>query len=210
MTSKPTTRERYGDFDVEVQAVYGTIPVVIALSGANGPTAIDVDGEDTRGGQLSVGLPLPGTRLIGGFMDSDVPLVGAQGPYTLDWEQQWVGAEYQADRFFGRAEQGWSLVPGFQDSWTRYVQAGANVWKDLWINAQRERSHTVILSPPLVDFAYDPITDWAVGLSYAYSPNLTIKGEQHWSNGYSLDQFVNITGPAMSNRYFLLSVSAAF
>ena len=39
---------------------------------------------------------------------------------------------------------------------------------------------------------------------------VVLKGEQHFSNGYALDQLVNIMGAAPSNRYFLLSMAVAF
>lgn len=200
----------FGAVDLQVDAFHGTIPVVVTVPGVDGPAAIDEDGEDTFGIQASIGLPLHGVRIVGGMLDADVPQESSGMRFTLDWETQWVGAEYQDDRVFARVEQYWSYVPTFQDGQARYAQAGVRPWRSLWINGQRETSSVEILDPAAFGFTYDPIGDWAVGLSYAVTSQLVLKGEHHWSDGYALDQLVDITGPAIPNRYFLFSIAAAF
>ena len=42
------------------------------------------------------------------------------------------------------------------------------------------------------------------------SINGVVKAEQHWYEGYNLDQVVSIMAPAAKNQYFLISVSTAF
>ena len=200
----------FGDVDIEAQGFHGTIPIVISLAGEDGPQAIDEDGEGTFGGQFSVGLPVHGLKALGGILDSDVPIETPFGPSELDWEFKWAALEYQGERVFARAEQSWSFVPTFQRSQSYYVQAGFNVWGDLWVNAQREHSTSAILSNPQAEFEYDPVQEWAVGASYRVSPMLVVKAEQHISDGYNLDELVNVLAPGPRNNYFLLSVSAAF
>jgi hypothetical protein len=199
-----------GAFDVEAQGFQGKIPIVISLTDQDGVRAIDVDGDGTYGGQLTFALPMSGVKVLGGLLDSDVGVQTAQGPATLNWKFKWVGAEYTTDAYYARAEHSWSMVPTFQRSRSYYVQAGTRVKGGLWLNVQREHSFTRVLAPPAVGFEYNPIGDWALGFSYAFSPKLVLKGEHHWSSGYALDQLVNVAGPAVDNRYFLLSFSTAF
>ena len=121
-----------------------------------------------------------------------------------------MSAEYQADSYYARAEKAWSWVETYQNIRMFYLQAGARVWDRVWINAQHENSKAEILAPPIAGHEYQPVKDWAIGASFRASSTLVLKAEQHFSNGYALDQLVNIMGAAPSNRYFLLSAAVAF
>ncbi|MEE8551373.1 MAG: hypothetical protein V3T08_09000 [Gemmatimonadota bacterium] len=199
----------FAGFDLEAQAFGGEIPVVIVNSG----NAIDEKGDQTFGGQLTVGLPLQGARVLFGMLDSDVWIDSPLGPSTveLDWEFQWLSAEYQLEDFYARAEHSWSIVPTWQQSRAYYVQAGARVYDRLWLTGQREHESTrLLIEGPAQGYEYDAIKDWAIGASFKFTPNLVLKAEQHFAEGYALDQPVDVFGPAVSNRYFLISVAATF
>ena len=196
-----------GSFDVEAQAFKGEIPIVVSISGQDGPQAVDLDGKGAYGGQLAFGLPIQGAKILGGFFDTQIQLGAGD---QISWDHRWVSAEYQADNYYGRAEQAWSFVESYQNISTFYAQAGARVWDRLWINGQHESSKAEILTPPIAGHEYQPVEDWALGASYRVSSRLVLKGEQHFSSGYALDQLVNIMGAAPSNRYFLLSMAVAF
>lgn len=202
----------FGMVEVDAQGFYGTIPVIMQISAMDGPKAMDLDGEGTWGGQLAVGLPLRGVKVLGGMLDADITRTEytPMGPVTSkrDWKMSWIGAEYAGDRVVARAEVNRNEVPASTESGGRYVQTGARVFRNLWLNAQYESGWVRII--PLDNMEYDTTRDWVVGASYGLNRYLVFKGEHHWSEGYNVDESVNIMGPPVDNRYFLFSISAAF
>jgi hypothetical protein len=203
----------FGPIEAEAQGFYGSIPVVIQISSAQGPKALDKNGKATWGGQFSLGLPLRGLKAIGGLLDSDVmaTIPNPMGPpqkKVVDWKLKWFGLEYRGERALARAEHSRSEVPGSSENTATYYQAGVNVWKGLWLNGQHETAWVKMTM--MNGHEYDSVKDWALGASYAINRNLVLKGEHHWSEGYDMDEAVNIMGPPVQNRFFVLSLSAAF
>jgi len=169
-----------GSVDFEAQAFTGEIPIVVSISGQSGPQVVDLDGKGAYGGQLTFGLPLRGAKILGGFFDTEIQLGAGD---QIGWDHRWVSAEYQADDYYGRAEKAWSFVESYQNIRMFYVEAGTRVWDRVWINGQYESSKAEILAPPIAGHEYQPVKDWAIGVSYRVNSTLVLKGEQHFSNG---------------------------
>ncbi|NJD19260.1 MAG: hypothetical protein FIA95_08280 [Gemmatimonadetes bacterium] len=203
-----------GPIQVEAEGFRGTVPVVMQITTQSGPKAMDLDGENTSGGQITLGLPIDGLRLQGGWFDSDVftTIPTPRGPITVeqDWDHYWGGVEYVGSRLTVRAEHGVDDVPGSTKGTATYVQGIVPLARGLSANAQWEKTWVKLLIPQLKGHEYDPVRDVAFGLAWAANPNLVLKAEHHWFSGYQYDEAVSIMGPAVGNRYFLVSIAASF
>ncbi len=88
-----------------------------------------------------------------------------------------------------------------------YVRLGAHLTSRLTINGQIEGLRLAIaVLPKPVDYDHDEV----LGLSYQFRPDLVLKAEYHWNDGYFLDTPPAITGPKAKTQYGLVTLSASF
>lgn len=143
------------------------------------------------------GQPRPG-----GFEVKDPYLAGQPEPNDGTIIQ--LSAEARFDRVRVAAE--WEhFKPGAFDVEAWYVSAGIRTFGQLWLNAQAEVADMTV-GPLELDYA----RDYALGLSYAVSPQVVLKLEGHEVEGYQLDAPVNVMGPPQETRYYIASISTAF
>ncbi|HYL05133.1 MAG TPA: hypothetical protein VE075_03785, partial [Thermoanaerobaculia bacterium] len=86
-----------------------------------------------------------------------------------------------------------------------YVHLGVR----LTVNGQLELDHIVIMEVPK-GFTQD--RDEALGLSYAFTSSIVLKGELHWNRGQNPEAPAPVLGTTdlLSTRYGILSLAAAF
>lgn len=179
--------------------VYDTTGTPVAYA----PEAADVD--NAIGTQLWLNTPVDGVRAGLGASHLDVRNGGFAGTWTerhasLDARTRWITLQAEARRF---------AIPGV-DYTAAYVYAGAHVTPQLTVHGQYELGDVVLTnSPGAPKFDYD--RSKTLGASFAFRPDLVVKGEYHTSNGYWADAPVTDIGFAPASvKYFMLSLSTSF
>jgi len=160
------------------------------------------------GGQIWLNTPLRGLRLgLGGHRSTWESVVGAP-PGAKDTHHKWaasldgdfgrlrVNAEVERDDFSsGRFEAGYAL-------------AALRVKRELTLAALGSYSHLEIV--PL-GFDADLVRDYAVGLNYAFRPDVLVKVEHHWTRGRTFeDTGLPPLSVSLQARYVIVSLSAVF
>jgi hypothetical protein len=195
-------------FGFDAYAYGGSFDLRVEVVTQSGLQAVEEPVEDVYGSQLWLNTPITGARVGGGYIVSKMKNSGSDQD---DFDMWTVSAEAVRDRYFVRGE----YLKATQQNTIEYVgyygQAGVNLWKGLWANAQAEWNTNLVLDIPIPGgLEIDAITDYAYGLSYKVSPKLVIKGEYHQFEGYQVDVPVDFMGDPVSNNFFMISVAAAF
>jgi hypothetical protein len=170
------------------------------------------------GGQIALTMPLDGLRLVAGAqrMDLRKTALVADGRDTLSsWN---VGGEYVNERFRLRAEYSPILFKRARlEHRAYYVYGGLNVTHRLMLNGQIENATLTIPTGPSTTADVDNFhRDLALGATYAFRPDVVLKGEHHWANTHRTEtanavaQRVSPSAPAEDVNYFIVSLSASF
>ena len=167
------------------------------------PEVADV--QTALGTQVWVNTPVDGVRAGFGASHLDVRNGGFAGNWTewhgsLDARTKWVTVQAEYRRF---------AIPDV-DYTAGYVYGGVHATPELTLHGQLEFGDVVLTTAPgTPSFDYDRTK--TVGASYAFRPDLVVKGEYHFTNGYWADEPVSDLGFAPAKvKYFLVSLSTSF
>ncbi|MBI3805817.1 MAG: hypothetical protein HY282_18850 [Nitrospirae bacterium] len=167
-----------------------------------------VRSKNALGGQLWLQTPMEGVRVgVGGYRstDSGVPLLAPGAKMTrMDWR-----ASFDADleHFVVQAEYMYS------DSKTDkfdayYLLAGIKLFNKLRLNGMVEIAD---LDLPGFKDNISLSKDYAVGVNYAFRPNVVVKVEQHWLKTLNIeDPVAHIDGDPVRAQYYIVSLSTSF
>ena len=194
---------RGAPWSVEVAGYYGRYDMInrADVGGAYVPVATEVS--QVYGGQAWINTPVTGVRFGGGLSSQNVET----GPFAGDWSNWHASADVSLSRVVARAEYRSFDIPNIgYDAYYGYL--GLNVTNQLTVHGQAD----------FADLAYGPLpkvdmnNEYTAGASFAFRPNLVLKGEMHFTNGYWADAPVldPTADAAASVRYMLVSLSTAF
>jgi hypothetical protein len=169
--------------------------------------------ENALGGQVWVNTPVEGLRFGAGgdFFDVKNSMLVADG--NDQWKTWIASVDLSRTRFRLRSEYSQIHLKRaeFLDK-AYYVYGGLNLTEKLVANAQYDNSTAVTGSVTTTDLPKF-YQDTTLGLSYAFRPDVVLKGEYHIVKGRLIeDQAVPLDpafGPYKGNSY-LISVSASF
>lgn len=163
-----------------------------------GQVAYSVRANDLVGTQVWLETPVQGLRFGAGARTADID--GAQYPSVM------FMADGVFDRFFLRGELGITKSDD-ADYHQRvyYAQGGVHLTPKFSVNGQAEFQDSKTGSE------WDNLlSDYAGGLTYAFSSGLVARLEQHRVTGYGFDQFIAPTADRGKSWYTIASVSASF
>jgi hypothetical protein len=191
---------------LELHAYFGGWELIETLGGATPVTVARA--EQGLGGQLWLRTPLPGVRLGLGGQTYNVR-GGARPPgQKEDWNTWYASFDGEYQRVKLQAEYRAVNIGADTDFEAFYILAAVNVLKGLSVNALGDFGN---LQFPGLD--RDLHRDWAVGVSYAFRPNLVAKAEYHWATTFIEDDralgFLD-PQPAGKINYTILSLAASF
>jgi hypothetical protein len=166
---------------------------------------------DTLGAQLFLDTPVNGLRLGVGALRFESTAT------TTTPRSRWrsVHASLQAafDRVEGEVEYrdvtAEPVAGGkLYDVQMGYAHLGVRLTDKLVLHGQWEVFDIAIgfLGGRKVDFDDDK----ALGLAFKFRPDLVLKAEHHWNDGYYLEPAANPLGPAQETNYGILSLSTSF
>jgi hypothetical protein len=166
---------------------------------------------DTYGFELWLETPVPGLRLGAGGMRFQVRDTRKPADRALPWTVYHLSLEGQFGRFSTHAEyanfdaQPW---PGARGRWeTGYAHLGYALTDKITLNGQVEIVDFLIQG--VFDGEFDD--DKALGVNYAFQPNLVLKAEHHWNQGYHAENpLASLFGAPLDTRYWILSLSTSF
>lgn len=163
------------------------------------------------GAQVWLQTPLTGLRVGAGAARREdegplVELISGSGA-TKD---VWASIDGNFDRLTARAEfRRLAFGTGGATYKTNYEQIGYRILDPLLVTVQRDATD-VTTQTPIGEFKIPYDRDRAIGIAYTFAPNVVGKLEFHDADGYTNEAIVNFQGPAMDNRYIILSASVAF
>lgn len=185
--------ELYGG-GVNVKGV-SAVPTFVSPTGQ---VAYTVRANDLLGTQVWLETPVQGLRVGGGARTADID------------GQQYPSLSFMADavfeRFFVRGEFS-STTSEDADYHARayYAQGGVHLTPKLSVNGQAEFQDT--RTGP--DWG-NTLSDYAGGVTYAFTSGLVAKLEQHRVTGYGFDQFIAPGADRGKSWYTIASLSASF
>jgi hypothetical protein len=167
------------------------------------------------GGTVWVNTPVPGLRVGGGAVRSQVrgglrPNGGVARALIAH-----ASVDGSFDRVFVRAE---ALGADLETARLHggYVQAGGRVAGPLSLHVQTDYSHMHVDFLPLPP-TYQPRPlrfvqnrDHAASAVWAFRPTLQARVEGHVTRGYNAEEALDLTGRPRDGRHVVLSLSAAF
>jgi hypothetical protein len=194
-------------FGIQAFAFGGSLDyrLVVRRPGVAMPLSINAD--RVAGGQLWVETPISGVRVGGNIIDFHLALPAALGGAKVDGTQWQTSVDATRSRGYLRGEFARRGGASIGDSQMYYAQAGVFVTEKLSLNTEadfvRNRTTTGIWS--------EQARDVAVGVKYAFQPNVALKIEGHRARGYNnFDAFVAPTGPAAKGSALIGSMSVSF
>jgi hypothetical protein len=192
----------FGEWSLTTHAFAGGAEYRAVFQTPDGPFPFKERVEKSLGGQLWLDTPIPGLR-------SGFAVMGWENPGEPDYDKMWiVSLEGDFNRWMVRGER---LRINGSDArvWAQYAQAGFKPVEKLMAVFQIESKDSELLGSFAVP-RYRAMTDAALGLNYAFSPNLMLKGEGHRARGYAFDRYVDPAGPPTTTYYGILSVAVSF
>ncbi|HEV8579017.1 MAG TPA: hypothetical protein VGX68_08020 [Thermoanaerobaculia bacterium] len=153
------------------------------------------------GVELWLDTPVPGLRVGAGGMRYDV-----LEPDGNRWNTYHVSLEEEAGRFAAHVEyKKIDFVEGTYDA--GYAHIGVHATDKVVVNGQYEYSNLNIDFFREGDFD----DDTALGVNYVFRPDLVLKVEHHWNEGYTAeDPPQNFFAPKPETRYWIASLSTSF
>jgi hypothetical protein len=170
--------------------------------------------DNALGGQLWLNTPVEGLRFgVGGdFFDIQNTILDADGKDK--WKTWIASADLSRTRFRIRSEYSQIRIKytQFTDK-AFYVYGGFNVTEKLVAHAQYDNSTAITGAGDQTTTLPHLYQDTTLGLSYAFRPDVVLKGEYHFVKGRLIeDEKVPLSpdfGPYKGN-YYIVSVSASF
>ncbi|HEV8579126.1 MAG TPA: hypothetical protein VGX68_08585 [Thermoanaerobaculia bacterium] len=153
------------------------------------------------GVELWLDTPVPGLRIGAGGMRYDV-----LEPDGNRWKTYHVSLEEEIGRFVSHVEyKKIDFAEGTYDA--GYIHLGVQATDKITVNGQYEYSDLNIDFFREGDFD----DDTALGVNYAFRPDLVLKLEHHWNEGYTPeDPPQNFFAPKPETRYWIVSLSTSF
>ena len=191
---------------LDVHVYFGGWELTESLGGST-PIAV-ARAEQGLGGQLWLRTPLPGVRVGLGGQTYNLRGGSRLPGQKDDWNSWYVSFDGEYQRVKLQAEYRAVNIGEETDFKAFYVLAAVNVRKGLSVNALGDFGN---LEFPGLD--RDLHRDWAVGVSYAFRPNLVAKVERHWANTFIEDDRVGgflDPHPAGKINYTIVSLAASF
>jgi len=164
------------------------------------------------GAQLWLQTPLTGLRVgLGGDRRDDYGQFFGNTSTTHGTKDWWASADGNFGRLTTRAEfRQFIFSQGGIRVWSYYGQVGYRILDALTVNIQRDvidlnyRTQSGNLHIP-----YD--RDNALGINYAFAPNIIAKFEVHNAKGFAVEEPVDVLGGApLRSNYLITSLSVAF
>lgn len=192
-----------GPWSVDVSGYAGRYDMInrADIGGTYVPVPTEVN--QVYGGQAWVNTPVTGVRFGGGASSQNVKA----GPFAGDWTEWHASADVSLSRVVTRAEYRAFNLPVLQYV-AYYGYVGLNVTSQLTLHGQADFADLTYQSLPTVAMN----KAYTAGVSFAFRPNLVLKGEMTFTNGYWADAPVvdpTVDSPASVN-YALISLSTAF
>ena len=164
------------------------------------------------GTQLWLQTPLTGLRVgLGGERRDDHGQFFGNTSTTHGTKDWWASADGNFGRLTTRAEfrqfifsQGGIRVRSY------YGQVGYRILDALTVNLQRDVTDLDYqVQSGHLHIPYD--RDNALGINYAFAPNIVVKFEVHNANGFTVEEPVDVLGGApLHDNYLITSLSVAF
>ncbi len=161
--------------------------------------------DDALGFEVWLDTPLPGLRFGAGEVRWDIVPLGEKE------SQRWRTYHLSLAGRFGRVTTNLeykynNFVAGNYRG--GYAHVGVALTDRITVNAQLDHFDLVV-RPYALDQLYDK--DKALGVTHAFRPDLVLKLEHHWNEGYSPElPAQNYFAPAPKTRSWITSLSASF
>lgn len=163
--------------------------------------------KNVLGGKLWLSTPIEGVRLgASGRRHTDVAgiIPRGNGFQSREWTASLDGT---FDRWMLRAEENNTKSEGFVLA-SRYGQFGVRALPKLWVNVQSEFMNIYVPISPARTVKMT--RDNAVGLNLFLDPMTVLKIEAHNTNGFNVEEVINIFGTPRKGSYFISSFSVSF
>jgi hypothetical protein len=192
-----------------------TRPFSVDVDVYGGEWSFPQDGTDVRvvakdgfGGQIWLNTPLQGFRVgLGGNHSTWINAVD-QAPGARTKHNRWIASiDGNFDRFRVSAEFEREDSPDLTVQ-AGYVMTTLRATDKLGLHLQASRSHLVL---DLAGFDEDLAEEFAAGVSYAFRPDLVLKGEHHWARSRRFEvPGANVFDEPRKARFVIVSLSALF
>ncbi len=163
---------------------------------------------DSIGAEIWLTPPVRGLRFGGGGMVFEILDPGGHDTATVRANTYHLSLEEDLGRVVAHVEY---KRRDIQDAKTNagYAHVGVHLTDRFAVNGQIEFDHVVIMEVPQ-GFTQD--RDEALGLSYAFTSIIVLKGEFHWNRGQNPEAPAPVLGTTdlLSTRYGILSLATAF
>lgn len=174
-----------------------------------GEAVVEAHYTDAVGLQLWLHTPLPSLRFGAAVNRFQGPGLFSTPGVGADFESLLFSAEGGVGRFHLRGEY-FEMEADF-DYEGYYAQLGFDITEKFRIYLQGENAEFVITLPFLGELTVDYNEEFAVGLNYAFIPEVLLKLEAHFTEGYAVED-VALTpfDPPYETDYGIVSISVSF
>lgn len=191
-----------GDWALDGDVYYGDCEVIERdFTGGYIRTPV----RDTAGAELWLDTPVSGLRVGAGAMTYSIasPIVGKIHPRFFH-----VSVAAERERFAIHVEMKSDTDAGFgSDTRLAYGHLGVNLTGKLTVNVQKDFADYRTPGGPWSRVS----DDRALGIDYAFQPNLVLKAEHHWNkSGFWFEDLPTFTTEFLPNRYWIVSLSTSF
>jgi hypothetical protein len=164
------------------------------------------EAEGLHGVELWLQTPLPGLRIGAGVMHFDFHDTRLPSDLDVPWAVYHAALTAAFGRFVANAESAyWD-----EGAWTfktAYLHLGYSLTDKIILNGQIESSDFMIEG----FFDGDYNREKTLGVNYAFRPDLVLKAEHHWNQGYYTENpLPDLAQPPLDTRFWILSLSTSF
>ena len=161
------------------------------------------DVKDSIGVELWLETPISGLRVGTGAVQYDIDPATAE---ETTWHNYHLSVSGEFDRFAVHAELK-KVDIEIADIYLGYAHVGFHVTDRLTLNAQRDIFDFKLDGAQRMDIDEDD----ALGVSFAWKPNVLLKAEHHWNEGnFWLEDVPQFGAPVQKTNYWILSLSTSF
>lgn len=191
------------DWSLELSGYYGRYDMINRANVGTAYVPVPTNVDQVVGGQAWLNTPVPGVRFGGGASTQNVEA----GPFAGTWNLWHASADVSLSRVTARAEYRSFDLPSL-DYVAYYGYLGVHVTEQLTLHGQTDFADLTFGPLPQVDMN----DAYTAGMSFAFRPNLVLKGEMHFARGFWGDAPVldPTTDSPASIRYGIISLSTAF
>ena len=191
-------------WNIEVSGFAGGWQMIDRIQVDTVYVGVETQVKNGLGGQVWLNTALEGLRVGFGAQRQDVK----GGQFAGDWSGWHASLDANFDLFTLQGEYR-TISPTGVDYEAYYGYLGVHATRQLTLHGQADFAQVTLEGFPKMDWN----EAYTVGASYAFSPNLVLKGEGHFTKGYWGDApVVNaFAGQAPAEiDYWLLSLSVGF